>query len=77
MNAILESNKVKKIVSPSGEYTCLFDTRKMKFLTRRNLISLMTFIAQEKLNAAAKVLKDQGEVGEIYVLTITKTRAEK
>jgi len=31
----------------------------------------------ETLNAAAKVLKEQGEVGEIYVLTITKTRTKR
>jgi predicted amidophosphoribosyltransferase len=31
----------------------------------------------ETLNAVAKVLKTQGEVGHIYVLTITKTRTKK
>lgn len=31
----------------------------------------------ETLNAVAKVLKEQGEVGDIYVLTITKTRTKK
>jgi len=31
----------------------------------------------ETLNAAAKVLKEQGEVGDIYVLTISKTRTKR
>jgi competence protein ComFC len=31
----------------------------------------------ETLNAAAKVLKEQGEVNKIYVLTITKTRTKR
>jgi competence protein ComFC len=31
----------------------------------------------ETLNAATKILKDQGEVAEVFVLTITKTRTKK
>lgn len=31
----------------------------------------------ETLNAAAKILKEQGNVGKIYVLTITKTRTKR
>jgi|GEM_PF-340907 len=31
----------------------------------------------ETLNAVTKVLKEQGEVGDIYVLTITRTRTKK
>jgi hypothetical protein len=35
------------------------------------------FVYLSLINAAAKVLKEQGQVGKIYVLTIKKTRTKR
>lgn len=48
-----------------------------RYKNKRILLIDDLFRSGETLNASVRTLKDQGKVGEIYVLTITKTRTKR
>ena len=55
----------------------VFRIKEKKYKGKTVLLFDDLYRSGETLNAATKVLKEQGNVGEIYVLTITKTRTKK
>lgn len=54
-----------------------FSIRDNRYITKSVLLLDDLFRSGETINAAVKVLKEQGQISEVYVLAITKTRTNR
>jgi predicted amidophosphoribosyltransferase len=68
----IDDNERRKIILKNAFF--IFDT---KYKNKTILLFDDLYRSGETLNAAARVLKEIGKVGEIYCLTITKTRTKR
>ena len=75
-----QTSELKGIESPDERQKILenaFSVEDKRFKNKTVLLFDDLFRSGATLNAATKVLKEQGEVGEVLVLTITKTKTKR